>query len=531
MDHSSAFRFRRFLNWFPLGLTYATLYMGRYNFNVVKNDIGAWYHLDKLQMGWIATAGFWTYGLAVALNGPLADRFGGRKAILIGAAGAAFVNLLIGLMFLNGFTTHLLVVMSLLWSANMYFQSFGALSVVKVNSTWFHVRERGIFGGIFGIMISSGYFLATTIGAWILSRFHWTMIWIVPAGAIALMFLVDYLLVRNRPSHAGHTDFDTGDGSNAHHAEDEPLPWGDLMRKVFHNPVVVALIFAEFCTGFVRQGVMLYFTEYLAEVYQITKKTPTVIPLGHILTGAWPWVVGGVLGGSLGGWFVLWIWRHYLESSDSKAHPPRTNSMRGAWKWPTATLGLGAGGLLTGWIFWLLGKPWPLFTFSGIAFMLGGILGGLLCGWMSDKLFQSRRPPVAFIFYLVQVLMLALLGFSFGRNSFGGQVWAIVLLGLTAMFIFGVHGMLSGTASMDFGGRKAAATVTGALDGIQYVGSGLTGFGLGWVFKNYGWDGVAAHGHVPGHAWVWVGCIIPFSLIGAYIMTRIWKAKAGSAGH
>ncbi|MCK7474294.1 MAG: hypothetical protein MZV49_13645 [Rhodopseudomonas palustris] len=79
-----------------------------------------------------------------------------------------------------------------------------------------------------------------------------------------------------------------------------------------------------------------------------------------------------------------------------------------------------------------------------------------------------------------------------------------MLLGLTAMFIFGVHGMLSGTASMDFGGRKAAATVAGALDGVQYIGSGLTGFGLGWILKTYGWDGVAAAGHAPSNAWVWV---------------------------
>ena len=81
------------MNWFPLGLTYAAMYMGRYNFNIVKNDIGAWYHLDKGQMGFIASAGFWTYGLSVALNGPLADRIGGRKAILIGALGAARVPL------------------------------------------------------------------------------------------------------------------------------------------------------------------------------------------------------------------------------------------------------------------------------------------------------------------------------------------------------------------------------------------------------------------------------------------------------
>ncbi|MFN8009860.1 MAG: MFS transporter [Holophagaceae bacterium] len=446
MDHSPEYRQRRFLNWFPLGLTYAAMYMGRYNFNVVKNDIGAWYHLDKAQMGLIATAGFWTYGLSVALNGPLADRFGGRRAILIGSVGAALLNLAIGLLFLNGMTTKLLVSMSLLWSLNMYFQSFGALSVVKVNSTWFHVRERGVFGGIFGIMISSGYFFATTIGAWILARLHWTMIWFIPAAAIFAMYLVDLFLVRNRPSHAGHADFDTGDGSNAHHAEETPLPLLELMKKVFHNPVIVALIFAEFCTGFVRQGVMLYFTEYLDEVYRLPKKE-------------------------------------------------------------------------------------PLFWWTGVAFMFGGIFGGLLCGWMSDKLFHSRRPPVAFVFYLVQVVMLLLLGATLGQGTFGGQVWAIALLGLTAMFIFGVHGMLSGTASMDFGGRKAAATVAGALDGIQYIGSGLTGFGLGWVLKTYGWDGVAAHGHQPAHAWVWVGCIIPFSLVGAFIMTRIWHAKPGAGAH
>ena len=451
MNHSIEYRSRRFLNWFPLGLTYATMYMGRYNFNVVKGDIGAWYHLDKTQMGVIATAGFWTYGLSVALNGPLADRFGGRKAILIGSAGAALLNLLVGLMFLNGQTTKLLFSMSILWSLNMYFQSFGALSVVKVNSTWFHVRERGTFGGIFGIMISSGYFLASTICAWILTKLTWVWVFFVPSMAMAVMFLVDWLLVRNRPSHAGLADFDTGDGSAAHEAEDAPLPLKELFRKVFHNPIIVSLIVAEFCTGFVRQGVMLYFTEYLEEVYHLPKRT-------------------------------------------------------------------------------------PLFWWTGVAFMFGGIFGGLLCGWMSDKLFQSRRPPVAFLFYLIQVVALVLLGATLGRGTLAGQIWAIVLLGITAMFIFGVHGMLSGTASMDFGGRKAAATVAGALDGIQYIGSGLTGFGLGWVLKTYGWDGVpalpgAAHVHQPAHAWIWVGCIIPFSLVGAFIMTRIWNAKAGAGAH
>ena len=38
--HSNAFRIRRFINWFPMGLTYAFLYMGRYNLTVSKNALG-----------------------------------------------------------------------------------------------------------------------------------------------------------------------------------------------------------------------------------------------------------------------------------------------------------------------------------------------------------------------------------------------------------------------------------------------------------------------------------------------------------
>jgi hypothetical protein len=36
---------------------------------------------------------------------------------------------------------------SVLYAANMYFQSFGAVSIVKVNAHWFHVTERGGFSG------------------------------------------------------------------------------------------------------------------------------------------------------------------------------------------------------------------------------------------------------------------------------------------------------------------------------------------------------------------------------------------------
>ena len=79
---------------------------------------------------------------------------------------------------------------------------------------------------------------------------------------------------------------------------------------------------------------------------------------------------------------------------------------------------------------------------------------------------------------------------------------------------------------MDFGGKKAAATAAGMLDGVQYIAAGFTGFGLGAILQKYGWDGTPmTAGYVPADAHVWVFSIIPFSILGALIMTRIWNAQ------
>ena len=426
-QHSTEFRRRRFANWFPLGLTYATFYMGRYNFNVSKGAIGTTFGYDKAQMGIIATVGFWTYALSVIFNGPLADRFGGRRAILFGAVGAATLNLALGLLFFSKHTTGLIVSMSLLYGMNMYFQSFGALSVVKVNSSWFHVRERGVLGGFFGAMISTGYAMAMIIGGWVLVNLPLWCVFAVPSGAILTMFLVDLALVKNRPSEAGHADFDTGDASSDHHVEaGAPRePFFASMKRVLAHPVIRVLVCAEFCTGLVRQGLLLYFTEFLFEV-------------------------------------------HHLKTTTT------------------------------------------LFQVASWGITVGGIVGAFGCGYLSDYVFGSRRAPVAFIFYLLQGVALLALGLA------RGPVPASLLIGVSCAFIFGVHGMLSGTASMDFGGRRDAATAAGMLDGVQYLGSGFVGFGLGWLLDVYHWA-------------VWPYVLIPFSLVGAALMVPLWNARPSRA--
>src|SRR6185503_12421672 len=92
LGHSPAFRRRRFLNWFPLGLTYSFLYFARYNINEATSALGKL--TDNSAFGTIFAVGAWVYGLSFLINGPLTDTLGGRKTILISAAGSAVANLM-----------------------------------------------------------------------------------------------------------------------------------------------------------------------------------------------------------------------------------------------------------------------------------------------------------------------------------------------------------------------------------------------------------------------------------------------------
>src|SRR6202142_2047271 len=96
LRHSRRFIMRRFLNWFPLGMTYSFLYMGRYNLNVSKNALGAL--MSKEEFGLVFGLGTLVYAVSFLVNGPVVDRIGGRKGILIAGFGSAAANVLLGIL-------------------------------------------------------------------------------------------------------------------------------------------------------------------------------------------------------------------------------------------------------------------------------------------------------------------------------------------------------------------------------------------------------------------------------------------------
>ena len=92
------------------------------------------------------------------------------------------------------------------------------------------------------------------------------------------------------------------------------------------------------------------------------------------------------------------------------------------------------------------------------------------------------------------------------------------LVFIVSLCVIGTHGLLSGTATMDFGGRKGAATAVGMIDGFVYLGTAVQSFSLGYL-TSVDWM-------------YWPIFLFPFGVIGFYLLTRIWHAKPkGRGGH
>jgi OPA family glycerol-3-phosphate transporter-like MFS transporter len=148
----------------------------------------------------------------------------------------------------------------------------------------------------------------------------------------------------------------------------------------------------------------------------------------------------------------------------------------------------------------------PIFQKGALGVVLAGIAGAFFAGYASDWLFQSRRTPVAFIGYALIISSLSIIWLADNVNL------VIVAFITNSLGISMVHSMLSGTASMDFGGQRAAATATGMFDGMQYLGGAAVGVGVGWLLDNFGWA-------------AWSPSMIGFAVIGAILMLALWNAK------
>ena len=414
LNHDRRFMIRRFVNWFPLGISYAFLYMARMNLNVSQDSLGTL--MSPESFGTIFAVGAIVYAASLVVNGPIVDRIGGKRGIMIATIGAAVANVALGgatyLLQKGRLPFNMTLVFSVLYAINMCFQSFGAVSIIKVKAYWFHVRERGIFGAIFGTLISLGVYLAFDWGhavvvaskakvadpnflqrlfqslfdVWDGSTDAIWLVYFIPAGILLVLAVIDFFLIRDTPSEAGLADFDTHDASSGEmHLEFTTM---DLLKRVFLNPILLMVCAIEFTNGVIRNGIINWYFPFIKETHQVG------VEFFHDNWG-----------------FLLFV---------------------------------------------------------------GGVGGGYVAGHISDKFFHSRRgPPVAMSAGILAILLAVMAAVLFASPIAVGL--CAVLIGF---FTISIHALMSGTAGADFGGRKATATAAGITDGFVYLGAGVQSLAL-----------------------------------------------------
>ena len=105
-----------------------------------------------------------------------------------------------------------------------------------------------------------------------------------------------------------------------------------------------------------------------------------------------------------------------------------------------------------------------------------GILGTVLSGWVSDKLFRSDRYVPALIFGAMNSVALILF-------MFGGDSWTINII---AMILFGISigvliCFLGGLMAVDIVPRQATGAALGVVGAASYVAAGIQDVASGWL--------------------------------------------------
>ncbi|MBR0246111.1 MAG: MFS transporter [Bacteroidales bacterium] len=143
--------------------------------------------------------------------------------------------------------------------------------------------------------------------------------------------------------------------------------------------------------------------------------------------------------------------------------------------------------------------------------LIGGVLGTIVAGWVTDRFMGSRTLRTSAIFTLGATLCFA----AFWRVPAGAHwMWSAVLIVASAFFIYGPQALL-GVSCSQYATKLASGSANGFCGIFCYGATVISGIGFGYL---------ADH---PGLGWnaVFVVAIV-FGLLGTLILGSFWKAPA-----
>ena len=143
----------------------------------------------------------------------------------------------------------------------------------------------------------------------------------------------------------------------------------------------------------------------------------------------------------------------------------------------------------------------------GASELVGGVLGMLLAGWVTDKVFKSCSHKTCFFCSLGATICF----FLFWQST--NATLSIIFIVLSSFFVYGPQALL-GVSSSQQASKYATGTAGGILGIFGYVSTAVSGPLFGHLADSQGgWD------------MVFLVAII-FGIIGTFVIALMWKAPA-----
>lgn len=255
-------RYRWFIFWI-LAAQYLVVYFHRVSPAVLAPELITAFQISGTNLGLLASAYFYPYGIMQVPVGVLSDSWGSRKTITVFGLLAAFGTLLFGISPWFGFAIVSRVLIGLGVSAIF-------IPTMRIFSVWFKPIEYARISGAFMAIGGLGWFTATIPLAFLTEHCGWRISVILPGLATIILSVLTWFIVSDNPAQKGFSTITRDNPDTEEHQNNLLVNLSVVLREKYFWPIAIWFIF--------RGGALfgffgLWAGPYLIDTYGFSKQT------------------------------------------------------------------------------------------------------------------------------------------------------------------------------------------------------------------------------------------------------------------
>ncbi|MDG6309068.1 MFS transporter family glucose-6-phosphate receptor UhpC [Glaesserella parasuis] len=270
---------------------YAGFYLTRKSFNYVVPTLITDLGIDKNNIGIISTLFYIAYGISKFISGVYLDKENPKHFMAYGLFLTGITNILFGL-------SSSVLMFTILWVINAWFQGWGWPSCSKLLTTWYSRNERGLWWSIWNTAHNVGGAMIPLIIGYLTLHYSWRYGFIAAGGLAILISIFLFFRLQNTPETMGLPSIGKWRNDNlelAQEKEGKYLTWNKILHQyVFFNKYIWLLALSYALVYVVRTAINDWGNIYLTEKYHYD-----LVSANSALS---LFEVGGFIGSLVAGW-------------------------------------------------------------------------------------------------------------------------------------------------------------------------------------------------------------------------------------